>query len=70
MGREFIVADLENLWIEYDRSGDTLYINFGEDVEDVDEALLIGEDVVVRIKNNKIVSITVNNFSKKAGIEL
>ncbi len=70
MGREFIVADLEDLWFEYDRSGDTLYINFGEDVEDVDEALLIGEDVVVRIKNNKIVSITVNNFSKKAGIEL
>lgn len=70
MEREFVVADLENLWFEYDRSGDTLYINFGEDVEDVDEALLVGDDIVIRIKNGRIVSITVNNFSKKAGIEL
>lgn len=70
MGREFVVADLENLWLEYDRSGDALYINFGEDVEEVDETLLVGEDIVVRIKSGRIVSITINNFSKKAGIEI
>ncbi len=70
MGREFVITDLEDMWFEYDRLNDILYINFGDDVEDVDEALLVGDDIVVRIKNGKIVSITVNSFSKKAGIEL
>ncbi|MEM2203305.1 MAG: DUF2283 domain-containing protein [Sulfolobales archaeon] len=70
MGREFIVSDLEDMWLEYDRSSDILYINFGDDVEDIDEALLVGEDIVVRIKGGRLVSITINNFSKKAGIEL
>ncbi|HWQ17032.1 MAG TPA: DUF2283 domain-containing protein [Sulfolobales archaeon] len=70
MGREFIVSDLEDIWLEYDRSSDILYINFGDDVEDIDEALLVGEDIVARIKGGRLVSITINNFSKKAGIEL
>ncbi|GAY24816.1 hypothetical protein ATG_00190 [Desulfurococcaceae archaeon AG1] len=70
MSREFIVSDLEDMWLEYDRSSDILYINFGDDVEDIDEALLVGEDIVVRIKGGRLVSITINNFSKKAGIEL
>jgi len=70
VGREFIVSDLEDMWLEYDRSSDILYINFGDDVEDIDEALLVGEDIVVRIKGGRLVSITINNFSKKAGIEL
>lgn len=65
-----MITDLEDMWFEYDRLNDILYINFGDDVEDVDEALLVGDDIVVRIKNGKIVSITVNSFSKKAGIEL
>ncbi|PWV37754.1 MAG: hypothetical protein DJ555_00640 [Desulfurococcaceae archaeon] len=69
MGREFIVSDLEDMWLEYDRSSDILYINFGDDVEDIDEALLVGEDIIVRIKGGRLVSITINNFSKKAGIE-
>ncbi len=70
MSREFVVSGLEDIWLEYDRSSDILYINFGDDVEDIDEALLVGEDIIVRIKDGRLVSITINNFSKKAGIEL
>lgn len=70
MSREFTIANLDDMWFEYDRSSDILYINFGEDVEEIDEAILVGDDIVVRIKGGRIVSITVNNFSKKVGIDV
>ncbi|MEM1610861.1 MAG: DUF2283 domain-containing protein [Sulfolobales archaeon] len=70
MEKEYKIRKLDDIWIDYDRSADTLYINFGDEVEEVDEAILVGEDIVVRIKNNEIVSITINNFSKRVGIEM
>jgi uncharacterized protein YuzE len=66
---EYKIKKLDDIWIDYDRSADTLYINFGDEVEEVDEAILVGEDIIVRIKNGEIVSITINNFSKRIGME-
>ncbi|MDT7896198.1 MAG: DUF2283 domain-containing protein [Desulfurococcales archaeon] len=66
---EYKIKNLDDIWIDYDRSADTLYINFGDEVEEADEAILVGEDIIVRIKNGEIVSITINNFSKRIGIE-
>lgn len=62
--------DVEGLWVEYDRASDTLYINFEEDVEEADEAILVGDDVVVRVRGDRLVSITVSGFSRKAGLEI
>ncbi len=67
--RELTIADVEHIWLEYDRQNDILYINFGYDVEDADESFLTENDIVVRIKNGKVVSLTVFDFSKKVGIE-
>ncbi len=67
--RELGVGDINNIWIEYDKQNDILYINFGYDIEDADESILTENDIVVRIKNNKVVSLTIFDFSKKAGIE-
>ncbi|RLG78129.1 MAG: DUF2283 domain-containing protein [Thermoprotei archaeon] len=64
------VADIENIWFEYDRQNDILYINFGYDVEDADESLLTENNIVVRIKNGKIVSLTVFDFSRRVGLEI
>ncbi|MFZ8824675.1 MAG: DUF2283 domain-containing protein [Desulfurococcales archaeon] len=66
---EYKIKKLDDIWIDYDRSADTLYINFGDEVEEADEAILVGEDIIVRIKNGEIVSITINNFSKRIGME-
>jgi uncharacterized protein YuzE len=66
---EYKIKKLDDIWIDYDRSADTLYINFGDEVEEADEAILVGEDIIVRIKNSEIVSITINNFSKRIGME-
>mgnify|MGYP000002778056 FL=1 len=66
--KEFRIRDLDKIWMEYDRQNDILYINFGYDIEDADEEFLSGQDIVVRIKSGRVVSIMVMNFSEKAGI--
>jgi len=67
--RSYELADVENIWFEYDRQNDILYINFGYDVEDADESILTNSNVVVRIKRGKVVSLTVFDFSKRVGGE-
>ncbi|OYT40320.1 MAG: hypothetical protein B6U89_02550 [Desulfurococcales archaeon ex4484_58] len=64
------IGDLENIWFEYDRQNDILYINFGYDIEDADEEFLSGEDVIVRIKNKRVVSIMIMNFMEKIGVTI
>ena len=67
--RSYELADVENIWFEYDRQNDILYINFGYDVEDADESILTDSNVVVRIKRGKVVSLTIFDFSKRVGSE-
>lgn len=64
-----VIGDLQNIWFEYDRQNDILYINFGYDVEDADESILTESNVVVRIKARRVVSLTVFDFSKRVGLE-
>ncbi|WFO75430.1 DUF2283 domain-containing protein [Desulfurococcaceae archaeon MEX13E-LK6-19] len=66
--KEYRIKDLDKIWIEYDKQNDILYINFGYDIEDADEEFLSGEDIIVRIKDGRVVSITIMNFSEKTGI--
>ncbi|MEL9997097.1 MAG: DUF2283 domain-containing protein [Sulfolobales archaeon] len=66
---DLVLGDLENIWFEYDKQNDILYINFGYDVEDADESILTSNNVVVRIKNRRVVSLTVFDFSKKVSLE-
>ncbi len=65
----YSIKDLDKIWIEYDKQNDILYINFGYDIEEADEEFLSkDEDIVVRIKDGRVVSIMIMNFSGKAGI--
>lgn len=66
----FTIGDIDKLWFEYDNRNDILYINFGYDIEDADEELLLENDVVVRVKNNRVVGITIFNFSLRIGHEI
>ncbi len=67
---ELRIDDLSNTWFEYDRQNDILYINFGYDIEDADESFLTDNDIAVRIKEGKVVSLTVFDFSKKISNEI
>ncbi|ABM81015.1 DUF2283 domain-containing protein [Hyperthermus butylicus] len=67
--KQYYVEDIERLWIEYDRQTDTLYIYFADKNEEPEEALLVGEDIIVGVKGDKLLSITVNEFSRRIGLE-
>jgi len=60
------VASLRELWIEYDRQNDILYINFGR--EEPDESIMVDDDVIVSLRGDKIVGISIYNFSRRAGL--
>ncbi|WP_204280944.1 DUF2283 domain-containing protein, partial [Serratia marcescens] len=47
--------------VEYDRNTDTLYINFGEG--EPDESVLIGDNVIANIREGRLISIIVTDFS-------
>ncbi len=67
--KTYSIKDLDKIWIEYDKQNDILYINFGYDIEEADEEFLSkDEDIIVRIKDGRVVSIMIMNFSGKAGI--
>ena len=65
--RSYCVEDLSFLLVEYDRVSDTLHIIFSKN--DPDESVLVGEDVIVNLREGKIVSITLPEASKKLGLE-
>ena len=61
------MADIKKIWFDYDKQNDILYINFGYNLEDADESIMTENDIVIRIKENRIVGITVFDFSKRVG---
>ncbi len=63
---ELKIANIKQLWIEYDKQNDILYINFGK--EEPDESIMVEDDIVVGVKDDKIVGITIFDFSKRAGL--
>jgi len=65
---EYKLGNVEDLWLEYDRQNDVLYLNFSANVEDADEEVLVGEDVVLRIKDGRVISITIMKFLEKLGL--
>jgi len=65
---EYKLGNVEDLWLEYDRQNDVLYLNFTANVEDADEEVLVGEDVVLRIKDGRVISIMIMKFLEKLGL--
>jgi len=66
--REYKLANIDHIWFEYDKQNDILYINFGLDIEDADEEFLTDDNIVVRIKSGRVVSLTVFEFSKRVNL--
>ena len=66
--KEYRLTSIDRIWFEYDKQNDILYINFGLDIEDADEEFLTDDNIVVRIKNGRVVSLTVFEFSKRVNL--
>ena len=57
-------VSIENLKIDYDRSADVLYISFGEPSE-ANDSIEVQDGIVCRLKDSKLVGITITNFNKR-----
>jgi len=58
------VSKLAKLDVDYDETGDVLYISFGPPVP-ASESRVLDNDIVVRFKGERIVGITVPSFRKR-----
>jgi len=66
--KKYFVENIGNAWIEYDRQNDILYINFTDETSDADEEVLSEDgDVVFRLKEGRLISLMILNFSEKIG---
>ncbi|MCE4601060.1 MAG: DUF2283 domain-containing protein [Desulfurococcales archaeon] len=63
---ELKIGDLRKLWIEYDKQNDILYFVFSD--EEPDESIMIEDDIIVSLKGDRLVSISVYNFSKRVNL--
>ncbi len=57
-------VSIENLQIDYDSDADVLYISFG-DPKEANDSIEVQDGVVCRLKDNKLVGITITNFNRK-----
>lgn len=55
---------IESLKIDYDRGADVLYISFGE-LGEANDSIEVQEGIVCRLKDSKLVGITITNFNKR-----
>jgi uncharacterized protein YuzE len=58
------VSKLEKLDVDYDETGDVLYVSFGPPIPASDSKVL-DNDIVVRFKGKRIIGITVPSFRKR-----
>ncbi|MEB3780506.1 MAG: DUF2283 domain-containing protein [Desulfurococcales archaeon] len=66
--KELSIGDIKELWIDYDKHNDILYIGFGR--EEAEESIMVDDDIVVGLKGRNVVGITIFSFTRKAGIEV
>ena len=55
---------IRNVEVDYDPEGDVLYISFGKPQE-ADDSDVTEEGVIIRLKEGKIVGLTILNASKR-----
>jgi uncharacterized protein YuzE len=59
---------IQNTVMDYDSEGDVLYISFGRKPQPADDSDVTEEGVIVRLKEGKIVGLTIPNLSKRVSI--
>jgi uncharacterized protein YuzE len=63
MRRSLKIEDINNMWIEYDRQTDTLYIYFGK--EEAEESFMLEDNIIVLVKDDKLLGVIINDFSSR-----
>lgn len=58
---------IRNIGVDYDSEGDVLYISFGKPQE-ADDSDVTEEGVIVRLREGRIVGLTILNASKRVQV--
>ena len=56
-----------NLWANYDREADVLYVHFKKPSH-ADNSELTDDDIIIRYENDEIIGMSVLNASKRTGL--
>jgi len=67
--RRVYIEDIEKVWLEYDKQSDILYIHFADPEEEAEEAIMTENEIVFRIKDGKLLGMTILEFSRKSGYQ-
>jgi uncharacterized protein YuzE len=67
--RRVCIEDIEKVWFEYDKQSDILYIHFADPEEEAEEAIMTENEIVFRIKDGKLLGMTIMEFSRKSGYQ-
>ena len=65
MSRELMVK-VEDVRLNYEVDTDTLYLDFEPDVE-AEETLLMNDNVILRVKEGRLLGVTIVGFTKLIG---
>ncbi|MCC6060745.1 MAG: DUF2283 domain-containing protein [Acidilobaceae archaeon] len=57
------LASIEDVWVEYDRSSDTLHILFGK--EEAEESILVDDNIIINVSKGRIIGITITEFKRR-----
>jgi len=61
------VLKYKNLWANYDREADVLYVHFKKP-NHADNSELTEDDIIIRYENDEIIGMSVLNASKRIGL--
>ncbi len=67
--RRLYIENPEEISFEYDKQSDILYIHFADPSEEAEEAIMTENEVILRIKGDRLLGMTIMEFSRKSGYQ-
>jgi uncharacterized protein YuzE len=64
LASDLLRIPFENVWSNYDKEADVLYMSFKKPAI-ADDSELTDDNIIIRYKNGKIIGMTILNASKK-----
>lgn len=54
-----------NLWSNYDKQADVLYVNFSKPAKKADNTIITDDDIILRYMNNNLIGLTFLHVSEQ-----
>ena len=68
--KRLMKVDVGDVRFSYEAQTDVLYVDFGETSEEAEETILLGDQVILRVKGDRLLGITVMEFTRLIGSDL